>query len=55
MKLWGRDLLQQWDNQLDISAIPEIAQEEIMGGMLDALGDGIDICHQKQAQAVSIV
>ena len=26
-----------------------------MGGMLDALGDGIDICHQKQAQAVTIV
>jgi hypothetical protein len=54
-KLWGRDLLQQWDPQIDILAIPETAHDEIMEGMLDAPGDGIAICHQKQPQAVSII
>ena len=40
--LWERDLLEQVATQINIPAIPGIANEDITSDMIDASGEGID-------------
>lgn len=45
INLWGRDLLQHWGTENNIPAIPETANGVIRGEMLDAPGEGINMCN----------
>lgn len=38
INLWRRGLLQQWDTQINIPDVPEIAHDEIRGEMVGAQG-----------------
>jgi hypothetical protein len=49
INVWGRDLLQQWNTQINISAIPGTATKEIRGDVVDAPGDVIDTGDREQS------
>ena len=51
----GIFFLQQWNAQINILSIPDIAQNKIRGEMVDEPGKGVDIIHTKPPQAVSVV
>lgn len=45
ISLWGKELLQQWSNQINIPAIAEIAHDEIRGELVGAFRECIDVCY----------